>query len=281
MRCSRLWFCAALSILAAAFLFNRLASGSIAGPAGLEVVAGSAWVFIQQPAAARSITPPGRSGAAPRGAYPNSTLPVVAGHPDCSVLNDGSGPVCSTLPGVATCSTQCNDDAGDFSCSAFGSGSPGLGHCSTVRRGTGCSVLQPSLGAPGSAICSAAFPFTVESSFCSTLSTQRRQACSVENPGPMGNACSSFDVGGEAYCSVLGQGGSERSFCTTFRDGQKECSAITSIATGAGGCSIHVGATGVCTALKLAPSGSCSVMSSGHCSVLPGPGPGPTGRCVQ
>lgn len=234
------------------------------------------------PQAAQPFPPPGRSGAAPRGTRPNSTLPVTPTN-DCSVETATPGPACSTLAGVVACSTQC-ESGGVCSVRAALAGE---GFCSTVQRATGCSVLQPSLHIT-LGFCSATHAPAGFASYCSTLTVQESQACSAENPGGTLTRCSAFGANishGEIYCSVLATGGQKRRFCSTFRSGDKRCSVEFALPDGTttGGCSIAIGATGVCTALKQAPSGSCSVLMGGvgHCSVIHGPGPRPNGRCVQ
>jgi hypothetical protein len=190
---------------------------------------------------------------------------------------------------------------GDF-CSVLATdGQPPGDYGCSVSGGTrhGCSVIPDQPNASGVAVCSVrrqGIQNPGDKVWCSIEGPGTKNFCSAVNPNgqaPAGskNSCSVLNAepynGEVVRCSALLGGNGNRTYCSTlFAPGPepKECSVLEfSDPNSAAECSVRPGQNAICSSLKQAPIGSCSVLADSplpaHCSVIGGAGPNPGGIC--
>ena len=94
--------------------------------------------------------------------------------------------------------------------------------------------------------------------------------------------CTAVSGTGDAQCSVLNQGATQMSFCSTKFNQPviaKACSSFTDNFGDGFGCSVISGGKGQCTTFGAADPNSCSAfVANAHCSVIFGPS---AGFCAQ
>lgn len=258
--------CAAL--LAGSLVLVSLGVGAAGGEQGRAAWRPVAQGAPQAWAGTAGFFPPGPRAPSTRGVTPNSTLPEPGGFCSAFASDGGSPPACSTRQAGLLCSTQCGDL--DGGCSAIGDAGGAEPLCSTGGARAVCSVLQPPLVPDQSGLgCSTIHFDAAAASRCSVLTAASKQACSTQNPGDFYHFCSS--IAGAGPCSVLNAGAAEPSFCSSFFQGAKLCSADAAVSGPDGVCSVVLGGRGTCTALKGGLAGQCSVVQgTGDCSVIGG-----------
>ena len=211
-----------------------------------------------------------------RSTIPSSVLPHTANR--CSALTEPApGAECSVFPGQLP--ARCSVAPGfDQQCSAFGEiGSPGKATCSAQGQDRAiCSILPPESGFALAASCSVigGDQFEVD---CSVIrDALERQGCSTLNNSGFVSAggCSvsaNFSPPLSSRCSVLAGTSFPRNACSTALAPDPGSFSRTCSAVSSGGCSVLPGVTGICSAFQGAPAGSCSVEAfAGRCSIIGG-----------
>lgn len=232
-----------------------------ATPPGMALAPAAVPAFQSAPASLAflpvPIVPPALGPGLPSSVIPPNPAPGMV----CSV--DTAGGACSANAQGQLCSAQNNNGN---QCSTFGGQ---MAQCSAAAANATCSVLPPISSQNLPSQCSTFAQDLPQE--CSAIAFAVNQRCSAKSRGD--SRCSTHQTpqGGEAQCSVLNPGATQRSFCST-KFNVPEVSKLCSALSGNSRCSVILGGAGVCTTFGMADPNSCSAFAaSSVCSVLGGP----------